>query len=146
MTKIPRFVKHSGPEIFKKSSPKNSWNQINQTFFSWNCIFGSFKLFPSSKFSFSPFLKWQNMDLGQRIFFREILGLDSFKFSGPLCYGERIPCEKSVIKSTLFEEWRGENWKETNLDTILSHHSLVKTVRNTFYKALDVPSTYFSSN
>ena len=39
---------HSGPENLKKSRQKNSWNQINH-FFSWNCISGSFKLFPSSK-------------------------------------------------------------------------------------------------
>ena len=24
------MVRHSGPEIFKKSRPKNSWNQISQ--------------------------------------------------------------------------------------------------------------------
>ena len=34
---------HSGPENLKKSSPKNPWNQINQIFFSWNCISCQFK-------------------------------------------------------------------------------------------------------
>ena len=46
-------------EILKKSRQKNSWNQINQIIFSWNCIFGSFQLFPSSKMDFWPFLKLQ---------------------------------------------------------------------------------------
>ena len=41
---------------FKKVQAQYSWNQINQ-FFSWNCISGSFKLFPSSKIDFWPFLK-----------------------------------------------------------------------------------------
>ena len=37
---------------FKKvHRQKNSWNQINP-FFSWNCIFGRFKLFPCSKIDF----------------------------------------------------------------------------------------------
>ena len=70
---------HSRPENLKKSWQKNSWN----------CIFGSFKNFPSSKINFWPFLKYQKMDfffvkviyLISRVFF----GLDFFKFSGPLC-------------------------------------------------------------
>ena len=38
-------------------------------FFSpWNCIFGSFKLFPSSKIDFWPFLKLQKMEFGQKNF------------------------------------------------------------------------------
>ena len=48
---------HSGPENLKKSRQINSRNQINQIF-SWNCISGSFKLFPSSKIDFWPFLKF----------------------------------------------------------------------------------------
>ena len=40
---------------------KNSWNQINQHFLSWNCIFGSF---PSSKFDFWPLLNLQKMESG----------------------------------------------------------------------------------
>ena len=47
---------------------KNSWNQIIQKKFSWNCIFGSFKLFPSSKIDFWPFLKLQKMEFRQKIF------------------------------------------------------------------------------
>ena len=35
----------AGQKIKKSPGKKNSWNQINQLFFSWNCIFGSFKLF-----------------------------------------------------------------------------------------------------
>ena len=38
-------VLHSGPENFKKTRQKNSWNQINQNIFSWNCIFGVFPQF-----------------------------------------------------------------------------------------------------
>ena len=52
---------HNGPENLKKSRQKNSWNQINQFFFSWNCISGSFKLFPSSKIDFLLFLKLQKL-------------------------------------------------------------------------------------
>ena len=55
---------HIGPENLKLSRQKNSWNQINQKLFSWNCISGSFKLFPSSKIEFWPFLKLQKMEFG----------------------------------------------------------------------------------
>ena len=58
----------------------------------WNCIFGSFKLFPSSKIDFWPFLKLQKMEFCQKnyswnwfIWFHEFFGLDFFKFSGTLC-------------------------------------------------------------
>ena len=34
--------------------------------FSWNCIFGSCKLFPSSKIDFWSFLKLQKMEFGQK--------------------------------------------------------------------------------
>ena len=62
---------HSGPENLKKSRQKNSKNQEKK--FTWNCIFGSFKLFPSSKIDFWPFLKLQKMEFDQKkIFFREI--------------------------------------------------------------------------
>ena len=64
------LIYHSAPENLKKSRPKNSWNQINQKlFFLWNCIFGSFKLFPSSKIHFCPVLKLQKMDFGPKNFF-----------------------------------------------------------------------------
>ena len=64
----------AGQKIKKKSRQKNSWNQINQIFFSWNCIFGSF---PSSKIDFWPFLKSQKMEFAQKII-REI---DLFDFT-----------------------------------------------------------------
>ena len=51
------------PILAKKSRQKNSWNQINN-FFSWNCIFGYLKLFPSSKIHIWPFLKLQKMEFG----------------------------------------------------------------------------------
>ena len=70
---------HSGPENLKKSRQKNSWNQINQRFFSWTCIFGSF---PSSKIVFCPFLKLQKMEFDQKIF-REI---DLFDFTSFLAW------------------------------------------------------------
>ena len=57
-----------GPENLKKSRQKNSWNQINQNVFTWNCISGSFKLFLSSKIDFWPFLKLQKMEFGQTKF------------------------------------------------------------------------------
>ena len=65
--------RHSGPENLKKCRQKNSWNQINHNFFSLNCIFGGFKLFPSSKIDFWPFLKLQKKwNLVKKFFFREI--------------------------------------------------------------------------
>ena len=68
---------YSWLENLKKSRQKNSQNQINKYFFSWNCIFGSFKLFSSSKIDFWPFLKLQKMEFGQKNF-REI---DLFDFT-----------------------------------------------------------------
>ena len=76
---------------FKKSPAKKTreikWFKI---FFSWNCISGSFKLFPSSKIDFWPFLKLQKMEFGQKNFFVKLIylisqvffGLDFFQFSG----------------------------------------------------------------
>ena len=50
-------------------------------------FFDSFKLFPSSKNDFWPFLKLQKMEFGQKIFreidlfdFTSFFGLDFFKF------------------------------------------------------------------
>ena len=40
----------------------------SKIFFKLNCISGSFKLFPSSKIDFWPFLKLQKIDFGQKIF------------------------------------------------------------------------------
>ena len=48
------FMHHSGPDNLKKSRPKNSWNQISKSFF-FREIFGSFKLFLSSKIDFFDF-------------------------------------------------------------------------------------------
>ena len=80
---IEYLLLHSGPENLKRSKKKNSWNQINQFFFSWNCIFGSFKLFPSSKIDVWPFLKLQKMEFGQKKFsWNWFFGLDFFRFSG----------------------------------------------------------------
>ena len=71
------LIIHSGPENLKKSRQKNSWNQINKKnfFFSWNCISGSFKLFPSSKIEFWPFLKLQKMEVGQKKFSAKLIYL-----------------------------------------------------------------------
>ena len=73
---------HSGPENLKKSRQKKSWNQIYQFFFSWNCTFGSFKLFPSSKIDLAIF-EIEKMEFGQKIF-REIDLFDFTSFSGLL--------------------------------------------------------------
>ena len=67
---------HSGPENLKKSRQKNSWNKKNP----WNCIFGSFKLFPSSKIDFWPFLKSQKMEFGQKKIFVKLIYLISRVF------------------------------------------------------------------
>ena len=50
---------------FKKVQVKKPVKS-NKSFFSWNCIFGSFKLFPSSKIDFWPFLKLQKVEFGQK--------------------------------------------------------------------------------
>ena len=57
-----------GKKILKNPGKKTrEIKYINQKkFFSWNCIFGSFKLFPSSKIDFWPFLKLQKMEFGQK--------------------------------------------------------------------------------
>ena len=55
--------KSPGKKLVKSNKSKKN--------FSWNCIFGSFELFPSSKIDFWPFLKLQN-------FFPEI---DLFEFT-----------------------------------------------------------------
>ena len=74
------------PENLKKSRQK----LVKSNFF---FVKLHFKLFPSLKIDFWPFLKLQKMKFGQKNFFREIdlfdltsfLGLDFFKFSGPMC-------------------------------------------------------------
>ena len=66
---------HSGPKKSKKSRQKKTC-EIN--FFSWNCIFGTFKLFPSSKIDFRRYLKLQKMEFGQNKIIREI---DLFDFT-----------------------------------------------------------------
>ena len=49
---------------------------------SWNCIFGSFKLFPSSKIDFWPLLNLQKMESGQKI----IHEIDLFHFMSFLAW------------------------------------------------------------
>ena len=53
-----------GQKIKKIPGKKNSWNQINKTFFSWNCIFGSF--FPVPKLIFGHFWNCKKMEFGQK--------------------------------------------------------------------------------
>ena len=87
-----REIQHSGPENLKKSSQKNSWNQINQNLFFREIAFlAVLNFFPSSKIDFWPCLKLQKMEFGEKIFceidlsdFMSFFGLDFFKFSGPL--------------------------------------------------------------
>ena len=85
---------HSGPENLKKSRQKNSWNQINQKIFSWNCIFGSIKFFPTSKIDFLVIFKIEKNGFWAKTFFSwkwfisdstSFFGLHSIKYSGPLC-------------------------------------------------------------
>ena len=63
----------------------------------WDCIFGSFKLFPSSKIDFWPFLKLQKIEFGQKKF-REI---DLFDFASFFTILERLYTEDEV-------EWEGK--------------------------------------
>ena len=70
---------HSRPENLKKSRQKNLWNKINQNFFSWNCIFGSFKLVSRFKNWFLAIFEIAKMELGEKkFFFRQI---DLFDFT-----------------------------------------------------------------
>ena len=87
----------SQPRVWveKSAGKKYSWNEINHYFFSWNCISGSFNLFPNSKIDFRPFLKLQKMVFGQKKFMKLIyliswgfFGVDFFKFSGPLWHSK----------------------------------------------------------
>ena len=71
----------------------------------WNCIFGSFKLFPSSKIAFWPFLKLQKIEFGEQkiswnwfIWFHKFFSLDFFKFSDPLW-----------VKLTMEMEWKSDS-------------------------------------
>ena len=57
---------HSGPENLKKVQAKKLLKSNKSIFFSWNCIFGSFKLFPSSKIDFWPFLKLQKWNSAKK--------------------------------------------------------------------------------
>ena len=50
------------PQFRRKNSNKS------KKFFSWNCIFGRFKLFPSSNIDFWPILKLQKMAFGPKCF------------------------------------------------------------------------------
>jgi len=74
---------------------------VKSNFFSGNCIFSSFKLFPSSKIDFWPL---QTMDFGQKKFLREIdlfdftsffFGLDFFKFSCSLAVTDLVEANKT---------------------------------------------------
>ena len=67
----------SGDYSLKKKVQAKQTCPIKLIFFSSNCTFGSFKLFPSSKIDFWPFLKLQKMEFGQKKF-REI---DLFDFT-----------------------------------------------------------------
>ena len=71
---------HSGPENLKKSRQKFVKSDKSMIFL-WNCIFGSFKLFPSSKIDFWPILKLQKkMDLEVKNFFVKLIYLISRVF------------------------------------------------------------------
>ena len=87
----------------------------------WNCIFGSFKLFPNTKNDFWPFLKLQKMEFGQKnyswnsfIWFHEFFCLDFFIFSGPLCQQEDIfkkntnICQKIITSIMQIDEGQHE--------------------------------------
>ena len=52
----------------KKVQAKKLMKSNKSIFFPWNCIFGSFKLFPSSKTYFWPVLKLQKMEFGENFF------------------------------------------------------------------------------
>ena len=59
------FMRSQWARNFKKVQAKKL---VQSNFFSWNCIFGSFKLFPSSKIDFWPFLKLQKNEIWPKIF------------------------------------------------------------------------------
>ena len=57
---------------FLESVTKKLVKSNKSNLFLWNCISGSFELFPSSKIDFWPVLELQKMELGQKNFFRRI--------------------------------------------------------------------------
>ena len=76
-------ITHRGPENLKKSRQKKLVkSNKSKKFFTWNCIFGSFKLFPSSKIDFFGHF-WNNKKwILVKFVFREIDSLISQVFSG----------------------------------------------------------------
>ena len=60
---------------FKKVQAKKL---MKSNFFSWNCISGNFKLFPSSKIDFWPFMKLQKIKFGQKISWNWFIWFDEF--------------------------------------------------------------------
>ena len=64
---------------FKKVQANKLVKSNKSNFFMWNCIYGSFKLFPSSKIDFWPFLKLQKL-----FNFMSFFSLDFFKLSSSL--------------------------------------------------------------
>ena len=70
------------PVNLKKSSKKTHASNKSDYFFSLNCTFGSFKLFPSTKIDSWPFLKLQKKEFGQEKF-REIDLFDFPEFFWP---------------------------------------------------------------
>ena len=74
-----------GQKIKKKSKQKKIVKSNNSIFSPWNCIFGSFKLFPTSKIDFWPFLKLQKNAIWSKknswnwfIWFHEFIWLGLF--------------------------------------------------------------------
>ena len=59
-------------KIKKVQAKKHVKSNKSKHFFSWNCIFGSFKLFASSKMDFWSFLKLQKMVFAFYMFFLKI--------------------------------------------------------------------------
>ena len=58
----------SGPENFKKSRPKKSWNQINQLFFREIAFPAVLKIFPVQKFTFGHFWNGKKWNRVKKIF------------------------------------------------------------------------------
>ena len=93
-------MKHVGQKFLKIQGKKLVKSNKSKKFLLWNCIFGSFKLFPSLKIDIWPFLKLQIIfSWNWFIWFHEFfIGLDFLKFSSSLCVVSRTPRNDSSSK------------------------------------------------
>ena len=104
-------------------------------FFSWNCIFGSFKLFSCSKIDFWPFLKLQKRNLVKKNFVKliylisRVFGLDFFNFSGPLCSGLFMSSKTRWVVPISTMPWKLLEWYAINyFPNEIQQHKIAESI------------------